>query len=262
MTIDDELLFIDSHCHLDMPPLCDNLEQVLLQAEQTGVNHMVTIGIDRHSSEQAVALARRYPQISAAVGIHPHDAAKASPADLEAIGVLAASEEVVAYGEIGLDYAKKYAPVERQQQLLNRQLEMARDLELPIIIHDRDAHDDILHALQRLAPFPCSGIMHCFSGDVQLARKVLDLNLLISIPGIVTFKKAAQLREVVQAVPLDRLLLETDAPFLAPVPHRGKPNQPAYLVHTARKVAELKQVSLKHVARQTRSNLINLLKIG
>ena len=235
---------IDSHCHLDMAPYQNDLEQVLASAGKHGVNRIITIGIDLASSRKAVKLAERYAGVYATVGIHPHSAEEASPEVYQELRELASRPKVVAFGEIGLDYAKQYAPVEAQRREFARQLALAGELHLPVVIHDREAHQDTLALLRQTGPFMAGGVVHCFSGDVSLARQVLELGFYISIPGIVTFKNSTALQQVVKEVPLERLLLETDGPFLAPVPWRGKSNRPEYFLYTAAWVAELNNFSI------------------
>ena len=249
-----EISLIDTHCHLDMADYQADLDQVIADARRCGVTRIITIGIDLPSSCRAEELAQCYAGVYAAVGIHPHDAESADEETFRRLAELAAAPKVVGYGEIGLDYAKNYSPKEVQLRVFARQLELAKELCLPLIIHDRDAHEDTLRLLRDKGPFPQGGVMHCFSGDAELARQVLDLGFYVSIPGIVTFPNAAMMREAVREVPSDRLLLETDGPFLAPVPFRGKCNLPQYLLHTATAVAELKGVSLDDIARQTTVN--------
>ncbi len=258
----DQLQLIDSHCHLDMEQYKRDLDEVLARARSEGVNTVVTIGIDYLSSQAALELADRYPAVHATVGIHPHDAESASDQDLHALAELASSPKIVAWGEIGLDYAKKYSPAESQRQVFARQLALARDLNLPVIIHDRDAHRDTLEILKRHGPYPAGGVMHCFSGDIALAREIRELGFFLSIPGIVTFKNARQLQQVAAEIPLEAMLLETDGPFLAPVPYRGKRNEPAFLVHTARKVAELREIPVEEVARATTANTRRLFRLA
>ena len=253
---------IDSHCHLDMEADQDALDDIIRSAEQCHVHTIITIGIDLASSQRAVELADTYPGVYAAVGIHPHSAEDGDDAVYQQIKKLAGSKKVVAYGEIGLDYAKQYAPVERQRREFARQLELAKELKLPIIIHDREAHEDTVHIIREQGPFPAGGVMHCFSGDTAFARQVLDLGLYISIPGIVTFKNASDLQEVAKKIPLDRMLLETDGPFLAPVPFRGKHNRPEYLLYTAAMVAGLRGISIDEVARQTSRNTRDLFSLS
>ncbi|MCI5138753.1 MAG: TatD family deoxyribonuclease [Candidatus Electrothrix sp. AR1] len=252
---------IDSHCHLDMEASQDDIDDIIRSAKQCSVHTIITIGIDLASSQRAVELADTYPGVYASVGIHPHSAEDGSDAVYQQLKELAASEKVIAYGEIGLDYAKKYAPVERQRLEFSRQLEFAKELELPIIIHDRDAHEDTVHIIKEQGPFPASGVMHCFSGDKAFAHQVLDLGLYISIPGIVTFKNALELQKVAKEIPLNSMLLETDGPFLTPAPFRGKRNRPEYLLYTAAMVAKLRGISIDEVARQTSLNTKQLFSL-
>jgi TatD DNase family protein len=254
---------IDTHCHLDMDAYADDLVSVIRAAAACGVDGIITVGIDLDSSKQAVAIARRFPRVWASAGIHPHNAADAGPAQYKKLAALATDKEnkVVGYGEIGLDYARNYAPAEVQQKAFSAQLGLARELDLPVIIHDRDAHEDTLRLLRENGPFPAGGVMHCFSGDSDLARQVMDLGFYVSIPGIVTFSKSGVLQQVARDIPLTRMLLETDGPFLAPVPFRGKTNRPEYLLHTAQKVAELRDIPLSEVARQTSRNACTLFHL-
>ncbi|WP_456387940.1 TatD family hydrolase [Desulfolithobacter sp.] len=258
---DEETYFIDSHCHLDMAPYSDDLDQVLDQALQVGVRQIITIGIDHESSIKAVALAKRYTPLFATVGLHPHEAATASPEGYRQLEELAGDGRVVGYGEIGLDYAKNYAPRDIQLRVFRYQLDMAKNLRLPVIIHDRDAHDDTMRLLRQAAPFPAGGVMHCFSGDLTLANQVMELGFYISIPGIVTFKNGHSLQEVAARADQERIILETDGPFLAPMPFRGKRNQPGWLVYTAMQVARLRNTSLEEIARQTSANTRNLFNL-
>ena len=253
-------ILIDSHCHLDMSSYNDDLDELLLRAKAHGVHSIITIGIDEESSFRAVELAKRYPMIKATVGVHPHDVEQIDNGTYERIQNLITKnrEHIVAYGEIGLDYAKQYAEPTAQTKAFREQLLLAKKLALPVIIHDRDAHKDTLEMLQQAGPFPAGGVMHCFSGDLHLAEEVLKLGFFLSIPGVVTFKNGKELQEVAAKVPLKSLLLETDGPFLAPVPWRGKRNEPSYLPYTAQKVAELKGISIEDVATQTSINVQRL----
>jgi TatD DNase family protein len=257
-----EYSLIDTHCHLDMADYQTDLDQVIAGASRCGVTRIITIGIDLASSGRAVKLAQCHEGVHAAVGIHPHDADAADEEAFRRLTELAASTKVVGFGEIGLDYAKNYSAKDVQLRVFARQLELAKELGLPLIIHDRDAHEDTLRLLREKGPFPQGGVMHCFSGDAELARQVLDLGFHVSIPGIVTFPNAATMREAVQEAPLDRLLLETDGPFLAPAPFRGKRNLPQYLLHTAAAVAELKNISLDALAKQTTVNAEKLFALN
>lgn len=258
-----ELSLIDTHCHLDMDAYADSLDTVIQTAAARGVRRIITVGIDLSSSLQAVSLAERYTNVRATVGIHPHHAAEAGPEDIKRIAGLAGSRQdtVVAYGEIGLDFAKNYAPREVQLRVFGDQLKVAVELGLPVVIHDRDAHKATLAMLKEHAPFPAGGVMHCFSGDIRLADRVIELGFFVSIPGIVTFDRSDIMQQVARAVPLERLLLETDGPFLAPVPFRGKVNRPEYLLYTADKIAELRGITLDEVARQTTRNAEQLFRL-
>ena len=252
----DDACLIDSHCHLDMAEFQSDLDQVIYRAVSHRVKGIVTIGIDLASSRSAVAIARRRRSVRAAVGFHPHDADKASQSALAQLIDLTENnrEEVVGWGEIGLDYVKKYSPPETQRRIFRRQLQIARELKLPVIIHDREAHEDCLRIIREEGPFEQGGIMHCFSGNLDFARRVIDNNLHISIPGIVTYNKAKEMQDVASHVPLDRLLVETDGPFLAPVPFRGKRNEPLYTLFTAARIAQLRGMEIAPLARQTSEN--------
>ncbi len=254
---------MDSHCHLDMDSYAEDLDTVLETAAKSGVTSVITIGIDITSSRKAVEIAKTYDMVHAAVGIHPHDSGQADDAVYQQFITLieTAPSHIVGYGEIGLDYVKNYAPKKTQQKVFRDQLEIAKKFNLPVIIHDREAHDDTLTILKEAGPFPRGGIMHCFSGDMEYADKVLDLGFHISIPGIVTFKNAHELKKVAANAPLERLLLETDGPFLAPTPYRGKRNQPLFLLYTAEQVAELREISLEELAQATTENGKNLFSL-
>lgn len=256
------LQLVDTHCHLDMGKYEADLAQVLARSAAAGVGRVVTIGIDLASSRAAVALAEQYRGVFAAVGVHPHHVAETSATDYSELRQLASHPRVVAYGEIGMDGVKGYAPLDLQRQHFCRQVALAKELALPLIVHDRETHEEVLAILREAAPFPAGGVMHCFSGDAGLARAVMELGFYVSIPGVVTFNNAAMLHEVVAAVPLDALLVETDGPFLAPVPRRGKRNEPAYVLFTAEKVAEIKGITLDEVARRTTANAETLFGLA
>jgi len=258
--IQNSHFLIDSHCHLDMQSYEGELDAILAKAKTCGVHSIISIGIDEKSSLAAVELAKKHSMVKATVGVHPHDVEQIDGGTYERLRMLITSnrEYIVGYGEIGLDYVKKYANPDVQKSAFRDQLEMAKELKLPVVIHDRDAHQDTLEILTQTGPFPNRGVMHCFSGDLSLAKKVIDLGFLISIPGVVTFKNGRALQDVVTHTPLDALILETDGPFLAPVPWRGKRNEPCYLPYTAEKIAELKNVSIEAVAEQTSKNTMKL----
>jgi len=253
---------VDTHCHLDLDSYRDDLETVLMRAASVGVSRIVTVGIDLESSRRAVALAGSHPGISAAVGVHPHHAGTFDAGVLVDLETLSRQPKVVALGEIGLDLHYDFSPFNQQLECFSRQLELARTLRLPVIIHDRDAHKEVLEILQGAGPLPGGGVMHCFSGDVILAEAVMALGYYVSIPGVVTFKKAIMLQGAVRQVPLDRLLLETDGPYLAPEPRRGRRNEPALMMFTAARVAELKEISLNDLAEATSANAARLFNLS
>ncbi len=240
----------------------DDLDDILEKARQHGVHSIITIGIDEESSIAAVELAKKHSLIKASIGIHPHDVNQIKPETYQRLKTLAAEnkEHIVGYGEIGLDYAKLYAEPAVQQKAFCEQLDLAKELDLPVIIHNRDAHDDTLDILRQSGPFPRGGVMHCFSGDTLLAEQIINLGFYLSIPGVVTFKNGIELQKVAATVPLDSLLLETDGPFLSPVPWRGKRNEPSYLPYTAARVAELRGISLEELADQTSNNAQTLFR--
>ena len=252
---------IDTHCHLDMLSSEDNLTRTITSAVASGVTPIITVGIDLESSRKAILLAGQYDSVYATVGIHPHNVQKLEERTYVELEKLCRAPKVVAYGEIGLDYVKQFAPKDIQLEHYARQVDLAQKIRLPLVIHDREAHDDILHILNNKGPFPAGGVMHCFSGDWHFAKKVLDLGFLISIPGVVTFNKATVMQEVAKKVPLERLILETDAPFLTPEPLRGKKNFPEYVLYTARKIADLRGLSLEVLARITTENALQLFNI-
>lgn len=258
--LNKDSFLIDSHCHLDMDAYGKDLDNILETARQNGVKAIITIGIDLNSSRKAVGIASKYPMVFATIGVHPHDVDNCTTATYDKLEQLYSenARHIVGYGEIGLDYFKKYSSIPQQKKQFRFQLDLAKNLNLPIIVHNREAEEDMIPILKQAAPFPRGGVMHCFSGDLQFARQVLDLGLHISIPGVITFKNATRLREVVKTVPLSSLLVETDGPFLAPHPYRGKRNVPAYVLFTAKTTAETLGISLDKLAMHTSSNTISL----
>ncbi|MGC8874827.1 MAG: TatD family hydrolase [Chloroflexia bacterium] len=244
--------FFDTHTHLNTEAFAADLSEVLARARSAGVDRMLVVGFDLPSSRAAVALARE-PGLYAAVGIQPHYAGETGVQELEMLRSLASSPGVVALGEIGLDYYRDRAPRPAQRELFRRQLDLARELGLPVVIHARDALGDLLEELRR-AGAGSRGVMHCFSGTPQEARAFLELGLCLSIAGPVTYPRATRLAEVVRLVPRDRLLLETDCPWLPPQRHRGTRNEPAYLVEIAEQVAALRGEPVEELARATTQN--------
>jgi TatD DNase family protein len=254
-------MFVDTHCHLDFDDFAGDREDILARAKLAGVQQIVTVGIDLPSSKRALALAEDNGEIYATVGIHPHSAKVLSPEDIRELLSLGSKSQVVAYGEIGLDFFRDYKAQSVQVTCMEAQLNLARQLGLPVVIHNREAHQKILQILRKNKIWEMGGVMHCFSGDWSLAKKCLDLGLYLSIAGPVTFAKSQILQELAQICPLDRLLLETDAPFLAPVPKRGKRNEPAFLLYTAEKIASLRKLPLEDVAKQTSLNARLLFRL-
>ena len=252
-------MLIDSHCHLDFQALSAELDEVVARAEAAGVKGMVTICTEVRQFDRIRAIAERFDNVWCSVGLHPHEAAKEPELVTARLVELAAHPKVVGIGESGLDYFYEHSPREEQVRQFKQHIAAARLTGLPLIVHTRDADTEtaeILEAEMRIGPF--RGLIHCFSSGADLARRAVDLGLYISVSGIVTFKRAGELRATVAAVPMERLLVETDSPYLAPVPHRGKRNEPAFVTHTARTVAELKQVPVDDLARITTDNFFRL----
>jgi TatD DNase family protein len=253
----------DTHAHLHFPDYADDLDAVLERARGAGVRGVVTIGTDRESNQAVVEMARRLPDVWATVGIHPHDAGDAVEADFAEMEKLARSEaKVVGFGEMGLDFFRNLSPPEAQREVFRRQISMARELGKPLVIHCRDAHDETLAILGEERAREVGGVMHCFSGDVPIARRCLDLGLFISLAGPVTYKNARALPEVARFVPEDRLVVETDCPYLPPTPHRGKRNEPAYVALTAAFVAGLRGVTSDALGAAVTANAATLFGIS
>ncbi|MCW5977086.1 MAG: TatD family hydrolase [Bryobacteraceae bacterium] len=252
---------IDSHCHLDDEQFDGDREAVLERAWAAGVSDLLAIGTGDGPPdlECGIRLAERYPSVHATVGVHPHTASKADPAAFRRLEELLAHPKVVALGEIGLDYHYDFSPRETQRAVFIEQLGMAAAARKPVIIHTREAWDDTMALLERhWRPAASAGIMHCFSGGPQQAEQAVAMGFYISFAGIVTFPKALGVQAAARQIPLDRLLVETDAPYLAPAPHRGKRNEPAFVVHTARKVAELRGAAAKEIERAATDNFRRL----
>lgn len=245
---------IDSHCHLTMPAYDHDREEVLRRAQEAGITHIITVGTDQEDCRKAVALAEQYPQVFAAVGIHPHDTSAIGDYTFAELRTLCLHKKVVALGEIGLDFYRTLSPQEVQIQHFRAQVRLAREISLPVIIHDRDAHELVLRILREEQAGQVGGVIHCFSGDLTMAKACLDLGFYLSVPGTVTFKKSSGYQEIIRELPLDRLLVETDAPFLTPHPYRGKRNEPAYVHYVAQAVARIKGIEEAEVAAQTSAN--------
>ena len=254
-------MYFDSHAHLDLEPLCDAEGEVVRRAREAGVSRIVTIGIDPESSEKAVAIAHRHAGVYAAVGLHPHDASARSETTLSRLEELSRCDKVVGIGETGLDFHRDRSPRDAQRAAFREQIRLARRRNLPVIVHDRDAHDGILSILTEENAAETGGIIHCFSGDYEMARRAIGMNFLISVPGAITYKGSDPQVEAIRRIPLEKLLIETDSPFLAPVPHRGRTNEPAYVPLVARKIAEIKGVSAEDVGRITTLSALGVFRI-
>ncbi len=256
-------MFFDSHCHLHNEKFDRSRHEVLLSMKKNRVTRAVTIGCDIDSSRRAQALTQVHDELYSSAGIHPHEAQHVDSHYLSELATILAGPKVVAVGECGLDYYYEHSDRERQKRVFKEQLELASQVNMPVVIHVRDAWDDALAILKIAAKGirNISGILHCFTGSQKEADACLDLGLHISIPGIITFKNAGELRDVVRCIPDERLLIETDAPYLAPVPYRGKRNEPGFIHATAEHVAQLRGVSLEELATLTDTNAKRLFNM-
>lgn len=257
-------MIFDTHTHLDQEEFDGCRDEVIRQAVEAGVTRMVAVGTTLEASRKCVALAEQYPEVVAAVGIQPNYIAEAKTEDWDQIVQLAAAPSVVAIGETGLDRYWDYTPLELQRDYFYRHIELSQTTGRPFIVHMRDCAADILEVLREAARRgPLQGVMHSFTGDVALAEQCLELGMYVSFAGMVTFKKSDELRQAAAAIPDDRLLLETDAPYLSPEPVRSKrPNQPAYLRHTAERVAEVRGASLESLAQITTANALRFFGLS
>ena len=255
-------MLIDSHAHLDDLRYDTDRDNVLQRAQTAGIEAIVTIGCDLATSQAAVALAHAHPNIFATIGVHPHEAKEIGEGWYESFRSLARHPKVVAYGEIGLDYHYDHSPREIQRQRFREQIHLARELALPLVIHTREAQEDTVMILREEGAVDGGGVFHCFSGDAWLAKDALDLGFYLSFSGVLTFKNATMLRDIAKTVPLDRLMVETDCPYLAPVPYRGKRNEPAYVQYVAEILAEIRgNGSVESIARATVENTKRVFRI-
>ncbi len=254
-------MLFDTHAHLDDQKYDNDRDEVIKRAVDKGIKYILNVGFDMASSKRAISLANSYDFIYAAVGIHPHDASEANEATLLQLRELAQQNKVVALGEMGLDYYRNLSPKNIQQQAFRDQIRLARELQKPIIVHDRDAHGDILQILKEEGAQEVGGILHCFSGSWEMAKECMELNFYISIAGPVTFNNAKKLQEVAEKMPLDKLLIETDAPYLTPEPFRGKRNESAHVYYVAEKIAELKGIDIQELGQATTANAKKLFGI-
>ena len=253
---------IDSHSHIYMDRYQDDRDAVIARAAAAGLTQLLQVGCGLEESRLVVALSARVPGIYAAVGVHPHQATSVGPEVLDALAALVQAPKVLAWGEIGLDFHYDNSPRDVQREVFRRQLQGGRDCGVPVIIHTREADDDTLEIL--LSEYQGSergGVMHCFGGSPELAQGAIDLGFLISFSGNITFKKAQNIRDVAKQVPLDRLLIETDCPYLTPIPYRGHRNEPAHVIEVARCLADLHGVSLEDIGRATTDNFKGIFRL-
>ena len=259
-------MLVDTHAHLTMAQFAADLPAVLDRAAAAGVTTVVCVGVDLPSSREAIDLAQRHQGVVAAVGVHPNEAADLPAGWLEELRALTRMPRVVAVGEIGLDYYRQRTERPRQQELFRSQLQLARELGLPVVVHNREADADVAEILMEwaggLPPQHPRGVLHCFSGDLPLLQRCVAAGFYVSFAGPITFRNARGAAQIVAAAPRDRLLVETDAPYLAPHPHRGKRNEPAYVRLVAERMAELRNESLDDIAAATSGNAARLLRLG
>jgi len=251
---------IDTHAHLQWPDFDKDREQVIKKAFAAGVSTIVNIGYDLNASRQAVQIANDHEGVYAVVGVHPHNAKTVEVDVLEKLRELAHGAKVVAIGEIGLDYYRDLSPRGRQKEAFEQQIRLAKELDLPVVVHDREAHADVLEVIRNVGK-DINGVLHCFSGSLEMAEEAIELGYLISIAGPVTFPNARRLHQVVERVPEESIVLETDCPWLAPRSRRGGRNEPAFILETARKVAELKGMQAHKLVRITSQNARRLFRI-
>lgn len=262
------MIFVDSHCHIDGEAFDADRDEVVQRANDAGVRFMLNVGTGNpHNGEidKAVAVAECYENVFAAIGVHPHDAKEYNDkAENHLIELVKSSEKVIAWGEIGLDFYYDHSPRDVQAEVFRRQIRTAKDLNLPIIIHSRDANDETVEILREETANTKfrGGIMHCFGGTAEMAENLMEIGFLISFAGNVTFKKADNLRDAARVVPLEKLLIETDCPFLTPIPFRGKRNEPSYVVHTARFLADFYEIELEKLANRTTQNFLDFFRIS
>lgn len=260
-------MYIDSHCHIDGEAFDIDRDEVVARAKDAGVKAMLVVGTGNpHDGEiaKAVETAGKYENVFASVGVHPHDA-KLYNNEAEKIltDLVKSSKKIIAWGEIGLDYYYDHSPRDVQRDVFIRQIRTAKSLNLPIIIHSRDADDETVEILRQECSYEnFKGIMHCFGGSAEMARDLMDIGFMISFAGNVTFKKAENLRDAARVVPLEKLLIETDCPFLTPIPFRGKRNEPMYVAETAKFLADFYNVELEKLANQTTQNFLDFFKIN
>lgn len=254
-------MLFDTHVHVNARQFYEDRDEVIERAFQAGVTHMVVVGFDEETIKLAMEITEAYEPIYAAVGWHPVDAKDFSPEHLKKLEELSQHPKVVALGEMGLDYYWDTSPKDIQEKVFRQQIQLAKRVNKPIIIHNREATEDVIRILEEENAKEVGGIMHCYSGTVEQIQPCLDMNFYISLAGPVTFKNAKEPKEVAKRVPLDRLLIETDAPYLAPHPYRGKRNEPAYVAEVAKTIAELREMDYKDLCKVTTENACNIFRI-
>jgi len=254
-------MLFDTHVHLNADQFEEDLEATIQRANEAGVEYMTVVGFDHKTIPKAIEIAESHEKIYAAVGWHPVDAVDLSEKELEWIEELSSHPKVVAIGEMGLDYHWDKSPADVQKEVFRKQIRLAKKVKMPIIIHNREATDDIVEILKEEDASEVGGIMHCYSGPVETAQECIDMNFMISLGGPVTFKNAKLPKEVAKAIDLKHMLVETDCPFLAPHPNRGKRNEPAYVKLVAEQIAELKEISFEEVSEVTTSNALQFFGI-
>jgi TatD DNase family protein len=254
-------MLIDSHAHLGMPQFDRDRYEVIRRAIDAEVDFIFTVGTDIRDCRRAIEIARGNERVFAIIGIHPHNAKDINEGTFTDLRVLSQDERVKAIGEIGLDFFRKLSPKDVQMVRFRQQIDLAKELDLPIVVHARDAQKEVLTILREEEAGEIGGVFHCFSGDYDMARSCMDLGFSLSIPGTITFKNSSELREVIKRIPLDRILVETDCPFLTPMPFRGKRNEPAYVKITALKLAEVKGLPFDEVARITSKNAKRVFRL-
>jgi TatD DNase family protein len=257
-------MLIDTHTHLDDTRYDGDREDMIARGREAGVDAFITIGCDLATSQAAVTLSDRHAFVYASIGVHPHEVKHISDGWYDEFRRLAKNKKVVAYGEIGLDYHYNHSSPKEQRERFREQIQLARELRLPVIIHTREAQEDTIAILQEEGASEVGGVFHCFSGDAWLAKNALGLGFYLSFSGILTFQNATMLREIAKTVPLDRLLIETDCPYLTPAPHRGKRNEPAFVSFVAKQLAAIHEpaLSLEQIERTTTENAKRLFRIA
>jgi len=260
-------MLVDSHCHLDFPDFAEDLDDIVARAREAGIGRMVTICTRPSELDGNLAIAERFEEVFCAVGVHPHNAASEEPATVARLAAIAGHRKVVGIGESGLDYHYDHSPREQQQASFRTHIRAARETGLPLVVHTRSADDDTIRILREEGggpgghgggDKPLRGVIHCFSSGRELAENAVEMGFYVSLSGILTFNRSDDIRAIVRDLPLDRLLVETDAPYLAPVPKRGKRNEPAFVAHTAARLAEVKGIGAAEAAERTTANFFAL----